>query len=76
MTAPIQTPEHIMKQEEQEAVPTETAPAAPKVDQKSSLMWAIAQAARLQGTEIDRLQLHALVTQYASEINNIGLFAL
>ena len=71
MTAPIQTPEHIMKQEEQEAVPTETAPAAPKVDQKSSLMWAIAQAARLQGTEIDRLQLHAVVTQHASEIDNI-----
>lgn len=71
MTAPIQSPEHIMKQEEQEAVPTETAPAAPKVDQKSSLMWAIAQAARLQGTEIDRLQLHAVVTQHASEIDNI-----
>ena len=60
-----------MKQEEQEAVPTATAPAAPKVDQKSSLMWAIAQAARLQGTEIDRLQLHAVVTQHASEIDNI-----
>ena len=67
MTAPIQTPEHLT---EQEAV-QKAAPAAPKVDQKSSLMWAIAQAARLQGTEIDRLQLHALVTQYASEINNI-----
>lgn len=68
MTAPIQSPEQIM---EQKAVQTAIASAVPKVDQKSSLMWAIAQAARLQGTEIDRLQLHAVVTQYASEIDNI-----
>ena len=46
-------------------------PAAPKVDQKASFMWAIAQAARLQGTEVDRLQLHALVTQHAAEFDNI-----
>ena len=70
MTAPIQSPEHLAEQEPVQAA-TPAAPVAPKVDQKNSLMWAIAQAARLQGTEIDRLQLHALVTQYGSEIDNI-----
>ena len=54
----------------------QASPSKPKVDQKSSLMWAIAQAARLQGTEVDRLQLHALVTQYAAEVEIVetGLY--
>ena len=70
MTAPIQSPERATEQEAvQTAAPT--TPVAPKADQKNSLMWAIAQAARLQGTEMDRLQLHAVVTQHASEIDNI-----
>ena len=49
---------------------------ATKVDQKSSLMWAIAQAARLQGTEVDRLRLHAVVSEHLDQINNVetGLY--
>ncbi len=51
-------------------------PVAPKIDQKNSLMWAIAQAARYQGTEVDRLQLHASITEHLTEIDNVetGLF--
>lgn len=69
MTIPVQIHEHSTAQEEvQKVSPAFT---APKIDQKDSFMWAIAQAARLQGTEIDRLQLHALANQYAAEFDNI-----
>lgn len=44
---------------------------APQVDQKNSFMWALAQAARLQGTEIDRLRLHSVTSEHLDQINNV-----
>lgn len=60
----------------QAETPVQVAPSAPKIDQKDSMMWAIAQAARFQGTEVDRLQLHASITDHLSEIDNVetGLY--
>lgn len=59
-----------------DTLPMQPMNSAPTIDQKDSLMWAIAQAARYQGTEIDRLQLHATVTKHLDEIDNIetGLY--
>ena len=72
MTTSVQPSEHPVESEAAAALAAAIQTAGlPKVDQKSSFMWAIAQAARLQGTEIDRLQLHALVTQHANEFDNI-----
>lgn len=72
MTTSVQPSEHPVESEAAAALAAAIQTAGlPKVDQKSSFMWAIAQAARLQGTEIDRLQLHALVTQHANELDNI-----
>ena len=72
MTTSVQPSEHPVESEAAAALAAAIQTAGlPKVDQKSSFMWAVAQAARLQGTEIDRLQLHALVTQHANELDNI-----
>ncbi|MBS1175323.1 MAG: multidrug transporter ATPase [Burkholderiaceae bacterium] len=43
----------------------------PEISQRDSLMWAIAQAARYQGTEVDRLQLHASITKNINDIDNV-----
>ncbi len=55
----------------QENQSVERSESVPELSQKDSLMWAIAQAARYQGTEVDRLQLHASITKNLADIDNI-----
>ena len=55
--------------ENQSVVQVDTAKVT--VNQKDSLMWAIAQAARLQGMEIDRLQLHSVISDQIDEVSNV-----